>query len=131
MVFNKTIQNTYHKERPDLESLDRVQVQVELKLRKNNDLVTTKRAGMTDDHQGINMTLREQSENDIRERRLSRLNECPPVFCFICADLKGIGNHISVGDLDAFLLMIISDLLLRLKCWLSMVRTGSPEVPLE
>ena len=122
------MRGTYHVERVNLILLDRAQELPHLKLGQDYNLVSTVRTGMAEDNQRINMALRQQTERDVRvglTRARLLFSERP----FVLRDLHGVGNNITMGDLDSFLFNKLA--LQRPRITLQTTHTGKPEVPLE
>lgn len=58
----------YQIQRADLVRLDSLKIPMDVKLGKDNDLITSVGTCMADDDECIDMALREQSQGDIGER---------------------------------------------------------------
>lgn len=87
-----------------MEPLNRSKVLFHVKLRKDDDLITTERAGMADSHQRVNMAHGEQAQCHIVVlRNYTWWIQLLTIFVFSLLDLEGVGNDVSVGDLHSFL----------------------------
>lgn len=58
----------YQIQRADLVFLYSLKIPMDVKLGKNNDLITSVGTCMADDNECVDMTLREQAQSDIGER---------------------------------------------------------------
>ena len=92
---------SHQEERTDLILLNGVQVGFQFELGENDGLVASVCASMANDHKSIDMALRKETESNLSTRRLCA--PTIPVVLLKCLNLKGIGDHISVGDHDSFL----------------------------
>lgn len=93
--------HAYQEQRGDLIVLNGGQVGFQFKLGENDCLVASVCASMANDHESIDMALWKETKSNLCVRGLCAT--AIPMVLLKCLDLKGIGDHVAVGDLHSFL----------------------------